>query len=270
MMFVMVAAMFMFGCSKFDDLFGGCDCNDKCPHCNHAPNDDGEEPEEPQDPEAPETPDTPEEPEYYCDALLPDEDYGRDEMKALLELVESQEGEIDDKFFEERIVSAIFDCTDRFMLDNPEQWSWAMEYVGRNMFDRVRFDADGTYLHRGDYGCSLVGNDAYERLLDEGHIGWHHKDTWHYEAETNTLVTSLGEDYELRAEVLYFDGTRAVLLGHVGGLSFIAYDDDGGSIAFNKELFRISFLSDGRDTYLDGYALTYEEYMALFNEYSAQ
>lgn len=234
-----VAAMFIVGC----------DCGEKSPE---VPAPDGEEDNKLT---------------TYCDALLPDDDYGREQMVWLLELIEGQDGEIDDALFVEKLHTTFFDCADRYMVSGtPAQWRWAYHYDGQEMFGAIYFDADGTYVLRERFGFA-TGDEVAESMLRDGYGGWYARENWHYEAESNTLVTSL-EGFELRAEVLYLDDEQAVMRGHIGGISFVAYDSDGAYIAFDNELFLIFFGDDGRDTFLDGFSLTEEEFMTLYEEYA--
>ena len=208
-------------------------------------------------------------PTTYCDVLLPDEGFGRDEMVWLLELVEEQEGEIDDALFVEKLHTTFFDCADGYYVSGePKQWMWAaLVDGGGDMLGTIYFDDDGTYVSRVVFLSTFTGDEVGERMLRDGYAGWYSRNDWHYESESNTLITSF-EGYELRAEVLYCDEDEAVLRGHIGGFSLIAYDDDGAHIAFDNELFLIFFGEDGRDTFLDACSLTKDEFMALYEEYA--
>lgn len=131
-------------------------------------------------------------PTTYCDVLLPDEGFGRDEMVWLLELVEEQEGEIDDALFVEKLHTTFFDCADGYYVSGePKQWMWAaLVDGGGDMLGAIYFDDDGTYVSREVFLSTFTGDEVGERMLRDGYAGWYSRNDWHYEAESNTLITS--------------------------------------------------------------------------------
>ncbi len=203
----------------------------------------------------------------YRGAKLPDADFGRDEMIDVLTLIGKQKGEIDDELFESLLTEKLFRCEDRFMLDDDNTWTWAFDWVGRPVLGTIMPTEEGIYYEKHVPGCGSVGDFGYEYMYREGYQGWYSSYEWSYDAETHTLKTTTDYGFELEAEVLYFDGSKAVLLGHVGGVAWIGWKDNHEEVgpSFEEELYLFEF-SDGRDKFLEGY-LTWEEYNAMMEEF---
>lgn len=205
----------------------------------------------------------------YKGALLPDPDYGgREDMVYLLELVDNQNGDIDDETFVTQLTEKVFECTDRFIyIHDPEEsddyWSYAGEWVGGQMYYSLSLIEDGTFVIRYYPGCAF-----HDCGLEElGYKGWHSTGVWEYDKETNTLYTS--EDKSYAAKVLYFDGEFAVLEGHVCPMWMYNSDSHNYRRSSPMELYGFKF-SDGKAEYLDGFKLTYKEYIALEEQLNAE
>lgn len=221
----------------------------------------------------------------YRGAALPKEEYGGYyEMIDVLELIAKQNGEIDDEQFEQLLKERLFKCTDRFMMDTDDYaieehgteyyWTWAYEWVGASILGSIMCTEDGLYYEISEPGCASVGNHAIEYMHKQGYHGWYTTNKWSYDAETNTLKTTTGQDlnkeFNLEAEVLYFDGKKAVLLGHVGGVAWYGWQgsDPELKLSFKEELYLFEFAA-GRETFLEGY-LPKDEYNAMLEAYETR
>ena len=159
----------------------------------------------------------------YKGALLPYEDYqaeSRATMVALLKLIDSQEGDIDDAGFLQKLDEYIFSCQQRFMyIHDPEPyddgptdyWSDASDWVGGTMRYSLAMYDDATFAVRYHPSCAFIAEEAYIHEL--GYDGWSSRGVWHYDSESDMLYTS--EDMKYAAKLLYFDGECAVLEGFV-------------------------------------------------------
>ena len=160
---------------------------------------------------------------------MPDKSDGREQMEAILSLVEEQEGAIDSEQLIATLTSQLFVCTQRFMLihdlkgEEADHWSWGNEWVGGKMCYTLSLGDDGKLFYTG-------------------------------------------KDKKYAAKVLYFDGQRAVLEGHVVPMSL--YEGEGYKVTSPEELYLFEF-KDGRDTFLNGFELTYEEFIAMLEEFYA-
>lgn len=218
----------------------------------------------------------------YREAALPKEEYGGyHEMIDVLELIGEQKGEIDDALFEQLLNERLFSCTNRFMMDTSDYaieeygteyyWTWAFEWIGTPVLGTIMCTEDGIYYETSEPGCASAGNSDIAYMCDQGIHGWYYTNEWSYDAATNTLKTVTGQaldkEFKLEAEVLYFDGEKAVLLGHVGGVARYGWSgsDQEVRLSFKEELYLFEF-KDGRDEFLDGY-LTAEEYNTMIEAY---
>lgn len=221
----------------------------------------------------------------YRGAALPKEEYGGYyEMIDVLELIGEQKGEIDDALFEQLLKERLFKCTDRFMMDTSDDaieeygteyyWTWAYDWIGGPILGTIMCTEEGIYYEKGEPGCASVGDYATEYMHKQGYHGWYTTDKWSYDAETNTLKTVTGQDmnkeFNLEAEVLYFDGKKAVLLGHVGGVAWYGWrgSDPEVKLSFKEELYLFEF-AEGRDKFLDGY-LPKDEYNAMMEAFDTR
>ena len=208
----------------------------------------------------------------YMGALI--SEYGN--MKYLLELIGQQEGAIDDDLLLQRFSDSYIDATDGYLTNSTydrtdEEWTWAFDWVGGQILGSIALGDNGTYYTR--HLPSYCEPDPFEGYLYErGIYGYYseHND-WSYDRETNTLIThNEAFGLELRAEVLYFDGRKAVMLGHIAGIAGIgwgSYNNYEGGICHRLELYLIEF-PENRDEFFNHYVST-EEYINLQNEYNS-
>lgn len=235
---------------------------------NENQNNEQQLPDEPNEPQQPEEPQQPDEPsvDTYKGALMPDKSDGREQMEAILSLVEEQKGAIDSEQLIATLTSQLFVCTQRFMLihdlkgEEADHWSWGNEWVGGKMCYTLSLGDDGKLCYTDLCGCAYIDFDSY--LHEIGYYGYHVTTQWTY--ENDTLYT--GKDKKYAAKVLYFDGQRAVLEGHVVPMSL--YEGEGYKVTSPEELYLFEF-KDGRDTFLNGFELTYEEFIAMLEEFYA-
>lgn len=208
----------------------------------------------------------------YKGALLPDNGfYGAQGMVEVLKLIEQQDGEIDDVRFVEQLEAKIFDCERRFIYlidrdgEEPDWWSDASDWCGAQMFYSLALYDDGTFVQKMHPSCACVGEE-YDYIYKLGHKGWSKRGVWRYDSESDMLYTS--EDERYVAKLLYFDEKCAVLEGHIYPMWM--YEDRTGSYNYRREspmeLYYFTF-NDGKEDYLDGFELTYEEYSAIIEEY---
>ena len=196
------------------------------------------------------------------------------DMVYLLELIGQQKGEIDDDLLLQRFSDSYIDATDGYLTastydSTDEEWRWAFDYVGGKILGSIALNDNGTYYTRGHSSCCEP--DPFEGYLYErGIYGYYseHND-WSYDRETNTLIThNEAFGLELRAEVLYFDGRKAVMLGHIAGIASIGwsrYNNYEGGICHRLELYLIEFPEE-RNEFFEHYVSS-EEYINLQNEY---
>ena len=213
-------------------------------------------PEEPQDSEV----------KTYKNALLPESEMGLSEMEMILSLIEEQVGAIDSDLFNNKLTTELLDCQQRFMLIHDlngmetDYWSWGNAWDGGTMTYTLRLDDDGTLYYREVCGCADIDFDAY--LHDLGYKGYNDTSAWIF--EDDTLYT--GEDEKYAAQVLYFDGTKAVLEGRVYPMTL--YEGEGYKVTSPLELYLFEF-KEGREAFLDGFELTAKEFNDLREEYYA-
>ena len=199
----------------------------------------------------------------YKGALLPDPKFcDRDRMVELLTLIGKQKGDIDDNAFVALLTEKIFECTDRYMyIHDPEEasdyWSDAREWVGGTMYYGLVMYDNGEFALRHYPSCA---EGLSEWHYESGYEGWHEKGVWEYDSETNTLYTR--EDKSYAAKVLYFDGEFAVLEGYVYPMRLYNPADYDYDRSTPMELYGFKF-SEGKDDFFKGFELTWEEYVAL-------
>lgn len=208
----------------------------------------------------------------YEGALIPDDDEwsdGRSEMIYIISLIGEQKGAINDELFYERLTTKILDVEERFMYlhdtrgEDPDYWSWAFGWVGGQMTYDMIFDAVGDAYIRHYLSCAYHEVDSY--LHENGYEGYHDVSQWHYDFDTHTLYTKDASTYQ--AKVLYFDGDKAVLRGHL--YPMWCYYDPTGHYGYRREcpmeLYLVKFV-DGRDEFLQGFDLTWEDIQKLIEE----
>ena len=192
----------------------------------------------------------------------------RQEMDALLSMIDSQEGEINDELFAELLVSRVMTFSEQYLTDGT-YWTSSDDWVGIEFCGTLMMMEDGTCYDHSHEGCAFIEFDSF--LHEKGYKGTYYTTLWSYDAETHTLNTVYSPDYyniEMSAEVLYFDGEEAILVGHIAGVAVVGmnrYNNYTMGIANEMELYRIKF-TDSRDTFFDGYASP-EEYAALKEEF---
>lgn len=195
----------------------------------------------------------------------------RQEMDALLSMIDSQEGEINDELFEELLVSRVMTFSEQYLTDNTS-WTSCYDWDGGEYCGTLMMMEDGTYYDHTHVGCAFVEFDAF--LHEKGYKGSYYTTVWSYDAETHTLnsIHNPNSDHSIAmsAEVLYFDGEEAILVGHIAGVAIVGannYNNYVTGIAHEMELYRFKF-TDGRESFLEGYASP-EEYNALKEEWEA-
>jgi hypothetical protein len=213
----------------------------------------------------------------YLDAKLPEAEFGRNEMIELLTLVAKQKGKhIDDELFVDKLHANLFHCDERFMLDDPryedgKRWEWSSMYDGAPTKGTIMLNEDGTYYHRNELGCAFVGDPAADSMHNDGYHGYHTQNEWSYDATSHTLTTYIDSSTEpLTAEVLYFDGEKAVMLGHIDGIASLGYNrynNHEGGICHRLELYLIEF--PDREEFFEK-MVSLEEYNALYEQYIAE
>lgn len=207
----------------------------------------------------------------YRNVALPESGDGRAEMLALLSLIGDQKGEIDDALFEKSLLESVFVPVDRFMKDTEFNmtWNWAYQLVGVQIFCDLLFAEGGEYYIPAEPGCAFMGDPAHTYMHEQGYHGWYSTEKWSYDADTDTLVTT-DSGFELKAKILYFDGERVVMLGHLGGVASIGWRGSNPDfrILYEEELYLYTFEKD-RDSFFDG-LLSAEEYNAMIEEYRAR
>ncbi len=206
----------------------------------------------------------------YQGALIAE--YG--DMVYLLELIGQQKGEIDDDLLLQRFNDSYIYAKDGYLTSETydrtdEEWTWAYDWVGGPILGSIALNDDGTYYTRNRIGgCEPDPFEGY--LYEMGYIGYYStKEGWSYNAETNTLTTH-NQHYglDLTAEVLYFDGEKAVMLGHIAGIASLGYNrwnNHEGGICHRLELYLIEFPEE-RDTFFNK-LLSEEEYNAVYEQY---
>lgn len=201
----------------------------------------------------------------------------REEMVELLCLIDSQEGEVNDELFVEMLTSKVMQFTEQYLTHKSNDhekpfWTSSNEWDGGTYLGSLMMMEDGTCYDHSYEGCA---NIEFEQFLHErGYKGGYYTTLWSYDAENHMLNTVYTIDLynfsvAMAAEVLYFDGKEAILVGHIAGVAVVGankYNDYVTGICHELELYRLKF-TDGRDTFLNGFASP-EEYAALQDEFA--
>jgi len=210
----------------------------------------------------------------YRGVSLPDAGLGRSEMAAVLSLIGDQKGDIDDALFEKRLLENVFAPIDRFMKDTENyhgesQWVWAKLMCGAPIFCNLVFADGGDYYIPGEPGCASAGDPAHNYMHEQGIEGWYTMEQWSYDADTDTLTT-FDSGFELKAKILYFDGERVVMLGHLGGVASIGWSGSNPDIRVicEEELYLYTF-KEGREAFFEA-LLPYDEYMEMYDSYDGE
>ena len=206
----------------------------------------------------------------YMDALISEDG----DMKHLLELIGQQEGAIDDDLLLQRFSDSYIDATDGYLTNSTydrtdEEWTWAYDWVGGRILGSIALNDDDTYcIHCWPgSGCEP---DPFEYYLYQRGISGYYRSTgaWSYDRETNTLTTHHdGWDLDLTAEVLYFDGEKAVMLGHIAyiaGMGYSSHNNYEGGICHRLELYLIEFPK--REKFFERF-VSKDEYDALYEAF---
>ena len=200
----------------------------------------------------------------YMGHAMPNSEYSRERMEEVLSLIASQKGEIDDNFFVEQLTSKLLDSEIVFKAQTKDgsklPWFSIYDYVGISLGGIIRAEEDGTHCARYSFGCADIGFAGY--LAELGYHGYYIEYEWEYNAEHNTLISrNASGTKSMVAELLYFDGEQAVMLGQVAGITDTGtcYDTNGVRLETAYELLHLKF-TDGRDTFLDGYIAS-DEYL---------
>ena len=221
-----------------------------------------------------------EEPAWLYDNFMgydmPEFDIPRQKMEATLSKIDSQEGEIDDELFVEMLLSRVMDFSEQYLTYESNYregtyWTSSDDWDGFEYCGTLMMMEDGTCYDHSHEGCAFIEFDSF--LHERGYKGTYYTTLWSYDAEThrlNTVDAPNSYNIEMSAEVLYFDGEEAILVGHIAGVAIVAmnkYNNYTTGIAHEMELYRLKF-TDSRDTFFDGYASP-EEYAALKEEFEA-
>lgn len=198
----------------------------------------------------------------YQGVTLPELENGGEEMNALLDLAESQNGPIDDALFVQALKESVFVCTDRYMLyekDQKREWRWAFNYVGGRVTGAVMMEDDKVYtIHDDNTNANPAGLEFASYMRTLGYDGWYNTNEWSYDANTNTLITKY-DGQMLAAKVLYFGMGKVVVEGHVLGVATLI----GNTPRFSNELCLFEF-KPVREEFLKGKASA-EEYYNLWD-----
>ena len=216
-----------------------------------------------------------EEPAWLYDSYkgydMPVSECYREDMEATLCLIDTQEGEVNDELFAEMLISKVMHFTEQYLTFHAGYWTSSHEWDGGDYGGSLMMMEDGTCYDHSYPGCAFIEFDAF--LHEKGYKGTYYTTLWSYDAESHTLNTIYSPDYyniSMSAELLYFDGVEAVMVGHIAGVAVVGAsrtNDYKTGIIHEFELYRFEF-TDGRDTFLDGFASP-EEYDALKEEWES-
>ncbi len=194
--------------------------------------------------------------------VVPTESYYEEaacrEFQKIVNLVEdNKDKEIDDEDFVEKLSTKTFYAPNRYFhlkdrFNGGSNWSWVYDWVGGVMTSKLYFEPDGRMFERhyikhwvSSYGPAEV-NALLEYYAQYDCVGYYTTYEWSYDAGTHTLKTKIADaDVEKEAEVLYYDGTTAILLGAVVPLGH------GNASSFIEELYQVEF-PDKEAGYLEG------------------
>lgn len=178
-----------------------------------------------------------------------------EEFQKVVDLVENNKGkEIDDEDFVEKLSTKTFYAKNRYwhLKGGPGEsyWSYVYGMPGGVMTSKLYFENNGTLFegHYIEYWVSTYGPTVVQEMLDYfaqyDCVGYYTSYEWSYDAATHTLKTTVS-GLEREAEVLYYDGTTAILLGDIATLGH------GNASSFIEELYQVEF-PDKEAGYLEG------------------
>lgn len=197
---------------------------------------------------------------------LAEDTYNR--MMGLLNLASTQQGAIDDKLFVEMLTSNPLMTEDIFMADvwggENMEWYGVYDYVGVSYGGIIQANEDGTITTF--YGPAEHEVEVEYHMSLIGIKGFYTTCYWEYNADSNILISSYNKTSEkMTAQLLYFDGSQAVMVGQIAGISNTATGIKGNSDVYTEfELHLLKFGEDGKkstEDYAMGY--TYEYLRAL-------
>ena len=195
-------------------------------------------------------------------------------MVDLLDLVATQKGEIDDELFVEFMTTNVVKANEIYFLNKYRsgyyEWYNVDHWGGNGVHYNIKLDSDGTLYSHEIADAPYPEIDEY--YAESGYEGYYLCHEWNYDAENNVLHTKyyrspLSQPIKMSAEVIFFNGTEAVLLGHVAGLAVLGmseYSNGEFGLVDEMELFKVEFV-EGYDTFLDSYT-TYQEYQTIYDE----
>ena len=193
----------------------------------------------------------------YKGHAMPINEYSYDIMMGILNLVSTQHGDIDDTEFLRMLTSSPLSTEALFMADVCEgtklEWYSIYDYVGLSAGGTIQANDDGTLTTI--FGPNTDETDVHYHMNLEGIKGFYSTYYWEYNADSNILISSYSKSGEkMIAELLYFDGVEAVMLGKIAGISNTGttLDSYGRECIRAYELHHLKFQEGGRLS-LDGY-----------------
>jgi hypothetical protein len=197
----------------------------------------------------------------YMGHELPESNQTLQNMMDVLHLVSMQQGEIDDEKFVAMFTSAPLRTESIFMADVVEgtkcAWYGQYDYVGISYGGTIQADDNGKII--SIFSPTPGDLDIEYHMEMWGIKGFYSTYFWEYNEDSNILLSSYSEGGEkLVAELLYFDGTQAVMLGKIAGISNTGkmVDGSGREIITKYELHHLIFDEGGK--------LSIEEYAQTF------
>ena len=203
----------------------------------------------------------------YRDIALPADNCGGDKMRAVIELIATQEGEIDDQKLLAKLEETKLRCTERFVYSSKgvmgfhDCWVDMQTIDGCPVLGSVGFVRSQT-LSGSQYSIHSFFNPSdpedEEFFRSKGFDGYFTQNRWRYADSSNNIITNLDGRLGLWAKVLYFDDKVIVLEGHLEG---IAWMDDERNTTFDNELYLLEFEPFNSDNIRNG-NMNQEEYEA--------
>ena len=193
----------------------------------------------------------------YMGHPMPLQEDSHQRMMEVLNLVSTQQGEIDDELFVSMFTSSPLSTINLFKADvvgeTKLEWYGRYEIPGISLGGTIQANDDGTIT--SIHGASHDDVEVMHHMNMLGIEGFYATYFWEYNAESNILIssyTSTGKEFV--AELLFFDGVQAVMLGKIAGISYAgnAVDGSGNEVVTEYELHYLSFQEGGKIS-LDGY-----------------
>lgn len=197
----------------------------------------------------------------YMGHELPESNQTLQNMMDVLHLVSMQQGEIDDEKFVAMFTSAPLRTESIFMANVVEgtkcAWYGQYDLVGISYGGTIQADDNGKII--SIFSPAPGDLDIEYHMEMWGIKGFYSTYFWEYNQDSNILISSYSPSGEkLIAELLYFDGTQAVMLGKIAGISNTGkmVDGSGREIITKYELHHLIFEEGGK--------LSIEEYAQTF------